>query len=312
MQRPAKMLSMKRAVHSTLSRLAPLLLVLAARGPVLLAAQPEAAKPANAAKAAAFPTSVRQGEFFIARVSGAAGASGSCQWMGKTYSLRPNGDNLEAILAVPMTTPAGKGTARIALDNSPGPPTLALHVRIVKRRFGIQRLTMKKQTLALYSAPGVEDEYRAIRAALATESADRFWQEPFVQPCSGRIATSFGLHRIINRKDGYRHRGVDLAAPRGTPVVASNAGIVTLAREDFALHGRTVIIDHGQGVSSLYIHLDSIAVSEGQGVQRGEVIGAVGDSGAATGPHVHWAFYIHDICVDPFAVVKFHWPAPSP
>jgi murein DD-endopeptidase MepM/ murein hydrolase activator NlpD len=232
--------------------------------------------------------------------------------MGRTYSLRPSGDDLETMLAVPMTTPPGKGTVRIALDIAAGSAELAAPVRILRRRFGIQRLTMKKGTLALYSAPGVEEEYRAIRAALAIESADRLWQPPFIQPCAGRIGTSFGLHRIINRKDKYRHRGVDLSAPRGTPVAASNAGIVTLAREDFALHGRTVIIDHGQGLSSLSIHLDSIAVVEGQNVQKGEMIGAVGDSGAATGPHVHWAFYIHGICVDPFAVIKFPWPAPSP
>jgi len=312
MQRPAKMRGMRRPASTAILSRAFVLLVLAARGSVLLAAEPEGAKPVPVPKAITFPSSVRQAEFFIVKVLGAGGASGTCRWMGKTYLLLPSGDDLETMLAVPMTTSPGKGTVRIALDIPAGSAELAAPVRILRRRFGIQRLTMKKETLALYSAPGVEDEYRAIRSALATESADRLWQAPFTQPCAGRIGTSFGLHRIINRKDKYRHRGVDLSAPKGTPVTASNAGTVTLAREDFALHGRTIVIDHGQGLSSLYIHLDSITVVEGQNVQKGEVIGAVGDSGAATGPHVHWAFYIHGICVDPFAVIKFPWPAPSP
>jgi len=304
---------MRRRVASRTSLIAVICLGAIAAVTSCLAVGPQV--PGRGPECGAVPRSVRLGDFFIVRVSGltqTANISGRCQWIGRTYVLHPVGNNLEAVLAVPMTTSPGKGTVRVTLDVSSGMRTLSAPVRILKRRFGIQRLTMKKETLALYSAAGVKEEYRAIRTALAIESPDRPWQPPFIRPCDGTIGTSFGVHRITNRTSRSRHRGVDIRAPEGTPVVAANSGVVTLAREDFALHGRTVVIDHGQGLSSLYLHLASIGVAEGQSVQRGETIGTVGASGASTGPHLHWAMYIHDICVDPFSVIRFPWPAPPP
>ncbi len=100
----------------------------------------------------------------------------------------------------------------------------------------------------------------------------------------------------------YYHRGVDYAASTGTPVVAPAAGHIRLVDREangFRIHGNTVGIDHGQGVLSIMIHLNSISVREGDFVQAGQTIGTVGSTGASTGPHLHWGLYVNGIAVDP-------------
>jgi murein DD-endopeptidase MepM/ murein hydrolase activator NlpD len=114
------------------------------------------------------------------------------------------------------------------------------------------------------------------------------------------VSTSFGLERYVNGHFSYRHRGVDLACPEGTPVKAAAAGTVSLADDSFLLHGKTIILDHGQGVSTIYLHLSAIDVREGDDVTAGQVIGRVGATGVATGPHLHFAVYAYHEPVDPF------------
>ncbi|HEY9837552.1 MAG TPA: M23 family metallopeptidase, partial [Vampirovibrionales bacterium] len=102
--------------------------------------------------------------------------------------------------------------------------------------------------------------------------------------------------------DDYYHRGVDYAGPQGSPVVAPAAGRIALVgreSEGFEIHGNVVGIDHGQGLTSLYLHLSRIDVKEGDMVQAGQVIGAVGSTGASTGPHLHWGLYVHGQSIDP-------------
>ena len=251
------------------------------------------------------PAKFRQGQCFILRVRPESYAqSVQCTWQGKTYSLLPAGDAWEAFLPVPTGIKPGDHSVSIAAQNPEGATENAQHrVNILKKEFAVQRMTMKRSTLSLYTYRGVEEEYKAIRAALRLETPARTWEGRFEMPCEGRIKTTFGSRRIINRKDTHTHRGVDISAPEGAPVAASNSGVVALAREDFRLHGKTVVIDHGQGLASLYLHLSAISVAEGQAVQKGEQIGAVGHTGASTGPHLHWGFYVHGMSVDPLFVL---------
>jgi murein DD-endopeptidase MepM/ murein hydrolase activator NlpD len=250
------------------------------------------------------PAPVRQGQSLLLTVSPAAAAA-SCRWNGKTYPLYPQGDGMEAFLPVDYNTKPGGHT--VAVDLTVGGQTVHLRrvIEVGPTSFGVQRLRMSKQTRSLYDLPSVKEELRLIGAALATATPLRAWSGPFLKPVPGRISTSYGLLRYINGKPEYRHRGVDIAAPRGTPVRAAEAGTVTLARDDFKLHGRTIILDHGQGVSSLYLHLKSIAVKPGVIVRRGDVIGLVGSSGAATGPHLHWGVYVQRDAVDPLFWTKW-------
>ena len=144
------------------------------------------------------------------------------------------------------------------------------------------------------------------RVALFKElvTPERYWDGPMTRPSQGYVSTEFGVQRYYNGAfaDDYYHRGVDYAAATGAPVVSPAAGYVRLVGEErngFEVHGNTIGIDHGQGVLSIMIHLSRIDVEEGDYVTAGQVIGGVGNTGASTGPHLHWGLYVHGIGVDP-------------
>lgn len=122
----------------------------------------------------------------------------------------------------------------------------------------------------------------------------------FIRPVDdARVSGVFGSQRILNGEPRRPHYGVDYAAPAGTPVRAPAPGKVTLTHEDMYFSGGTIILDHGHGISSVFIHLSRIDVREDQGIARGDVIGAVGATGRATGPHLHWGMNWFDKRLDP-------------
>ena len=121
----------------------------------------------------------------------------------------------------------------------------------------------------------------------------------FRWPVTGRISGVYGSQRIYNGTPRSPHSGLDVAAPAGTPVLAPAPGVVTFARPDLYLTGGTVLIDHGHGVSSNFLHMSRIDVQVGDRVEAGQPIGAVGATGRATGPHMHWGMNWFDVRVDP-------------
>ncbi len=149
----------------------------------------------------------------------------------------------------------------------------------------------------------VLEDQRAIRTALSSISADKFFEGHFIKPVPGQMKSPFGLRRYFNKKPRNPHSGVDLSAKRGTPVLASNSGRIALVRDCY-LSGKTVVIDHGLGLYSIYAHLDKTFVHTGQIVQKGEKIGLSGMTGRATGPHLHWGTSLYGMRVDPLSVLK--------
>jgi murein DD-endopeptidase MepM/ murein hydrolase activator NlpD len=151
---------------------------------------------------------------------------------------------------------------------------------------------------------GTDYEFDKVDAFKALVTPEKFWNGPFLRPSQGEISTIYGVQRYYNgefAKD-YYHRGVDYAAGTGDPVTAPAAGRVVLigrVADGFELHGNTIGIDHGQGVSSIFLHLSRIDVKEGDRVQPGQRIGAIGSTGIATGPHLHWGLYVNGQAVDP-------------
>jgi len=151
-----------------------------------------------------------------------------------------------------------------------------------------------------------EDDLRRIRADQAQVNAARAIYTPtarfddgWIWPAVGIVTGVYGTARFLNGEARQPHYGIDIAAPEGTPVVAPAAGRVTLAHQDMFFTGRTIIIDHGLGVSSTFLHLSEIAVADGQEVAQGELIGRVGSTGRSTGPHLDWRVNLLDARLDP-------------
>ncbi|MBX2860590.1 MAG: M23 family metallopeptidase [Vampirovibrio sp.] len=135
-------------------------------------------------------------------------------------------------------------------------------------------------------------------------SPKRYWDKPFQLPVPDCMNSRFGNLRLHNGKfTGNYHKGVDQRSPQGRPIKAAASGTVKLVKK-FRLHGGTVGLDHGQGVSSIYIHMSKFAVKPGDVVQKGQVIGYVGSTGFATGPHLHWGVYVNGMPVNPRQWVK--------
>ena len=138
-----------------------------------------------------------------------------------------------------------------------------------------------------------------MRAARTRDSDRRDFLDDFVWPASGPITGIYGSQRFYNGEPRNPHYGVDIAAPTGSPVVAPADGVVTLVHPDMFFSGGTLLIDHGFGVSSTFIHLHRVLVKEGQEVKQGEKIAEIGASGRATGPHLDWRLNWYDERLDP-------------
>ena len=177
---------------------------------------------------------------------------------------------------------------------------------VITRQYPVQRIDGLPEN-KVSPPPEVLERIRA-EAALTRTARGR--NDPrtdflagFVWPLKGPVTGVYGSQRILNGQPRTPHFGVDVAAPTGTPVVAPAGGIVSLAHPDMYYSGGTLIMDHGHGLSSTFIHLSRILVSEGQRVDQGQVVAEVGATGRATGPHLDWRMNWFDTRLDPQLVV---------
>lgn len=129
------------------------------------------------------------------------------------------------------------------------------------------------------------------------------WRQTFAMPAEGRISGVYGSQRVLNGEPKRPHYGLDIAGPEGAPITSPAAGIVTLAEPDLYYSGGTVIIDHGHGVSSTFLHMSKVDVKTGQQLQQGDHVGAIGATGRATGPHLDWRMNWRDQRIDPMLLI---------
>jgi murein DD-endopeptidase MepM/ murein hydrolase activator NlpD len=173
---------------------------------------------------------------------------------------------------------------------------------VAARTYDVQRINgLPQQTVTPDQAQmeRVAREAQIIKKARAVDSNLLFFEAPLRWPAVGPISGVFGSQRIDNGEPRAPHSGVDIAAPRGSPVTAAAAGTVTLAERDLFFTGGTVIIDHGYGLATTYQHMDRVDVKVGQHVEAGEAVGIVGATGRVTGPHIHWGLNWYDVRLDP-------------
>ena len=195
---------------------------------------------------------------------------------------------------------AGQAANLVAtLDNG---QTVRKFINIAPRNWKIEHVAINRRattrSAAFLALRGPELEQ--IGAARAVHSGSKGWRQSFIWPTKGRISGQFGSQRIYNGDPGSYHSGIDIAAPTGTYYVAPADGVVTLAAASpFTLEGNLLMIDHGMGLNSAFLHSSEILVKEGQQVKRGEPIGRIGSTGSATGPHLHWSMKWNDARIDP-------------
>jgi len=153
-------------------------------------------------------------------------------------------------------------------------------------------------------AERIKREQALVVAARRRDDPRTDFAQAFAWPVQGRISGRFGNGRVYNGQPGAGHSGMDIAVANGTPVKAPAAGVVTFAASDLYLTGGTLVLDHGFGVSSNFLHLSRIDVKPGDRVEQGQVIAAVGATGRATGPHLHWGMNWFDVRIDPLLVLE--------
>jgi len=180
------------------------------------------------------------------------------------------------------------------------------NLRVTVKKAAFPQITMTLPEGKVILSPGdleiVKEENNRLKSLFLSVS-ERLWDGVFLIPVENTIATYFGTKRIMNKTWTSIHRGIDIKGLEGDAVRASNNGRVVLAQELF-FGGNTIILDHGQGIHTVYMHLSQLHVDCGDSVSKGDVIGLIGSTGRSTGPHLHFGVKISDISVNPLSVLK--------
>jgi murein DD-endopeptidase MepM/ murein hydrolase activator NlpD len=193
------------------------------------------------------------------------------------------------------------------------PPTEKMTIRlkdgtVINHTFQVGQRTFTPEAVEVpddeVAAEGEEAKIKAaadarIRAARMKHTKDDCWTKGFEWPANGRVTSRYGLPRTVNGKEAGVHWGIDIAVPVGTPVKAPACGTVVFAEEDVPLSGTTVVVDHGGGLTSAFLHLSAITKKVGDRVEKGDVFAKSGKTGRVTGPHLDWRMNLFDIRVDP-------------
>lgn len=198
------------------------------------------------------------------------------------------------------------GTHELAVEIQQGEQVrkLSFNVLVVKEKFHVEHLNLPKDKVDLdeKSLARWKAEQEQVRQALAEQSRLRLWRSDFVEPVNGKRTGIFGSVRIMNGQARSPHNGEDIGAPIGTDVAVTNDGIVRIT-VDHLLSGRGIYVDHGLGFYSMYFHLSEVLVKDGDLVRAGQIIGKVGATGRATGPHLHWGVKLNGARVNPYALL---------
>ena len=184
--------------------------------------------------------------------------------------------------------------------------TYTQNIKLKKRTYNITRidgLPGRKVTPNPKDVKRIKANNAGIARVRQLDTKTQNFLNGFQWPILGRISGVYGSQRVLNGKPRSPHNGVDIAAPKGSTVLATAKGTIALVHQDMFYSGKTVMIDHGHGLSSIYIHMSEILVKQGQLVTKGEAIGAVGMTGRATGPHLHWGISLFGTHLDPMLIV---------
>jgi murein DD-endopeptidase MepM/ murein hydrolase activator NlpD len=275
-----------------------------------------------------YPSAPRRGGVVFALAEGIATPTPRCTWKSAPTPCYRTNDGV--LMTIPLPADEDAGTFTLTVDRPGG--RIVRQITVADRDFGREVVFL---TDSLYkratSTREIARDARAVKGIASVESPDRRWTGRWREPVAGMKSAGYGVERYYYRatdstrsieldaqsktrgtfagdtsdapltgSPSWRHAGIDIPAKRGTLVVAPAAGVVVDVG-DYVLSGRTVLVDHGQGVVSAYFHLDTATVSKGDILRAGERVGRVGSTGLATGSHLHFGVYLHGKDVDPVA-----------
>jgi murein DD-endopeptidase MepM/ murein hydrolase activator NlpD len=247
---------------------------------------------------------VNNGDVAVLRWRGDPLAFGVVRFRDEVFYLYPDPEGAIALLPVNLDTPAGDYPLVAAVSDFHGQTTsteLDLHVDYKERP--LESLTLPENMVT----PNAQDIERINRESVLLDHAfsqrsPRYWQR-FVRPVDGPVSSVFGKRRIMNGKLKSPHSGTDFRSPGGTPVHAISSGRVALVADLFYT-GQTVVVDHGEGLFSLYAHLSKVLTDEGHILKMGDVVGNVGSTGRSTGDHLHLTVRLLNERIDPLALLE--------
>ena len=249
---------------------------------------------------------IRQGETFRLTLQVSEDLKGlTMRFAGRSWPLYATGQKTwVTILGTDPTMPLGKLGVAVEGMTATGLAVRARRaVTVTKVAFPSRRITFDPDVQKLVTPEAVARERRAVQEALRVLHPEALWEDPMMLPVEGRISSPYGVLSIYQGRVSGFHGGADFAADAGTPVRAAGRGIVRLA-EALPRRGNTVMIDHGWGVVTAYMHMQEVRVAAGQRVEKGDVVGLVGSTGLATGPHLHWGLRVNGVNVDPLPWTK--------
>jgi murein DD-endopeptidase MepM/ murein hydrolase activator NlpD len=252
----------------------------------------------------------KQGQVLVVKLPGEEQATEiSGTFLARTIPFfpdpRPGGPpGYVGLLGIDMQDEPGTHELVVEVKQGEQIKTLSFNVLVVKEKFHVEHLKLPKDKVDLDEKSLVrwKAEQEQVRQALAEDSRLRLWRSDFIEPVNGKRTGIFGSVRIMNGQARSPHNGEDIGAPVGTEVTATNDGVVRIT-VDHIFSGRGIYLDHGMGFYSMYFHLSEILVKDGDLVKAGQIIGKVGATGRATGPHLHWGVKLNGARVNPYTLL---------
>jgi murein DD-endopeptidase MepM/ murein hydrolase activator NlpD len=227
--------------------------------------------------------------------------SGPGNWLGKRIEFRPDGDAFSALAGVNLNRAPGHYPLELGHET--------VDIAVTRRAYPSSAITVPQKFVEPPKEvqKQIEEELAIKKSVFESSRPNRLWQGPFVAPANTTYTSSFGVRRTYNGKTLSVHQGLDYRAALGTQVTSSNSGRVAIAR-DMYFEGGFIVIDHGDSIFTLYMHLSEFLVREGASIGKGDVIGRSGSSGRVTGPHLHFAVRWEGAYLEPSTLLTLWRP----
>lgn len=243
------------------------------------------------------PETIGDGEAFLVAFDAVGARDITLTWRGKTVRAERDAASpgpLQALLPVALDEKTKTLPLTMTVRWEDGrTERFSADMPVKKRKYPVQSLKVDQKfvTPPPEMADKIKRDRAEMRAAVTKVSPRRYWNLPLLRPVPGEVTSLYGLRRVFNGQSKSPHKGVDFDAATGDPIAAVEDGVVVLVSEQY-YGGNTVVVDHGLGVFSAYLHLSAFSVSVGQTINRGETIGLIGSTGRVTGPHLHLSLYV--------------------